>query len=562
MSGQYNTRIETGSTTTSLGIAGIGVAGLMVAGKTHQASTKDRRYVNCFYHTVGKHRYCIKRPGHATHTTPSAGNIGNAILIWTGQGTGQKVITAFGATNSTIYDGTTSLGAITGVCTGITETFVGTEPTLVISSKDNTAWTTSGTGVTGALTFTGDTHTNTTVDNISSTSGLVVGQLLTGTGFAANTRIASIDSATAITTTVATTATNAGVTITRTILGKIVDADFPGNAGYTLAGTFAHIDGYPCIMTTDGKLWAGNLNTVTGWTATSYDSANAYPDKGIGCVRHRNFIMAFGSESIQFFYNTGSTPFPLSKAVSMTIKIGAIPGDSDADTIAQISDSVFWCGSTPQGGLSIYRYDGGIQRISTPEIDAAMVLIGPDNISLTTRREYGLSFVLVRASATTYVYCIEEKDWHEWTPGGDLALWYKCAGLSSGSSMVTYSISNTSTSGKVYKTDPANLVFTDDGNAYTSTIQTANEDLGTNRRKFYPEITLVCDRETTSSPITVSYTDNDFQSFTTYGNLDLSDELPKATRLGSSKKRAWRLEHSANTGFRLEAIEGQVEIGQ
>lgn len=57
-----------------------------------------------------------------------------------------------------------------------------------------------------ASTQNGDTHTNTTIDSLVSTVGLHVGDLVAGSGVAAGTTIASIDSATAITVSDATTA--------------------------------------------------------------------------------------------------------------------------------------------------------------------------------------------------------------------------------------------------------------------------------------------------------------------------------------------------------------------
>lgn len=564
LAGSFNTRIDNASTDTSIGIVGIGIVGIMKVGKTAAASQKDRRFQNCFPHMIDGEPYLLKRPGFAALNTPSAGNIGSSIVIWTGQGSGQKVITAFGATNSTIYDGTTSLGAITGMATGITETFVGTEPTLVISSNDNTAWTVSSTSVTygegTGLTFVGDTHSSTLVDGITvntATLGLVVGQLLTGTGFGAGIRIKSIDSASAITLASATSTTTASNTITRTYFGKIIDEDFPGNAGYTLAGTFGHLDGFAAIATTDGKLWASDLNTGTGWTATSFDTANAFPDKGIGCIRRKNFIMVFGTNSLEFFYNAGLTPFPFAKATSMTEKVGAFAGD--ADTIAQISDTIFWGGSTPEGGISIYQYDGSISRISTPELDAMLALVGPNNISLTTERWYGLSFVVVNANLTTYVYCIEDRTWHERT---GTRLWYRCAGNSIGSTLYTYAVSQTSTSGKVYVINPSAYVYTDDSVAYKAVWQTASSDNKTSKRKFCSEVELVCDQETETSEMTLMYSDDDYQSFTTWGTIDLSSARPRATRLGSYIRRAWRGEHSANTPFRIRFLEENVEIGQ
>lgn len=488
--GPYISRV--GGVSTATGYVGVGIVGLMVVGQSALSTNKDARYVNCFSQTVpdtvagNKRVYVVKRPGFSTLSTPASGDKGYALHVWVGQGSGDKVISAFGET-STIYDGTASLGAITGRATGITETFVSATPTLTVTSTDNTAW-----------------------------------YYDTGVG----------------------------------VMTNISDAQFPGNAGETLAGTFAHIDGYACVMDTDGAVWASDLNSVTAWTATSFDSANAYPDKGVGVVRHRQFIMAFGTESIQFFYNAGLTPFPLAKAVSMTQKVGAV----SYDAIAQIADTTFWCGSTPQGGLSIFQYDGELSKISTAEIDATLVLSGGATISLTTIRFYGRSFVLVRSGSLTMAYCVEEKMWHEWS--STTPLWYKCAGLSTlGGAMVNYAISNVSTSGKVYSMNQASLTFTDDSVAYTARIQLPPLDFGTKKTKFWHDVEIVGDEEESASAITLLYTDDDYQSYVTWGNLDLSNSRVRAHRLGASRRRGWVLTHAANTPMRLETLEGNMTVG-
>lgn len=490
LSNAYNTRVSAVNASDSTsGYVGIGIVGLMIVGKTTQSTDKDARSINCFIETVvdqatGKKRvYTVKRPGFATSFTPSAGNQGYSILLWTGNS--NKIISAFGSTNSTIYDSTTSLGAITGRSTGITETFVTTTATLTVTSNDSTAW-----------------------------------YYDTGVG----------------------------------VMTKIADVDFPGNAGFTTTGTFAHLDGFACIATTNGSLYASDLNSVTAWTANSFDSANAYPDMGVAVVRFKSFLMYFGTESIQFFYNAGLTPFPFAKAIAMTLKVGAV----SADAITSLSDNVFWCGSTPQGGLSIFQYTGTVSRISTPEVDAILILAGASNISLTTIRFYGRSFVLVRASTTTFVYCIEEKFWHEWN--STTPLWYKCAGISQGGTMVNYAISNVATGGKVYVMNHASLVFTDDTVAYTARVQTPGDDMGTNSRKTFSYVDIVGDIEITSSPITLSASDDDFLTYQILGTADLSQQMRRIPRCGNAYRRSWVLTHSAATPMRLERLEGAMEV--
>lgn len=494
--GQYNTRVAmTNQASGESGVIGIGIVGDFIIGASIQASDKDERYLNCFLTKQGSEENLVKRPGFAALNTPQSGSVGNAIMVWSGQGSGTKVMTAFGATNSSIYDGTSRLTtdaadttAITGKATGITETSLSGTATLAISSDDNTGWYYQDAG-----------------------------------------------------------------TVT-----KITDAQFPGNNGRTLAGTFAHMDGYAFILDTRGDLWNSDVNSITSWGANSKIAANSYPDAGVAASRFKAFIMAYGTQSIQFFRNVGK-PFgsPLARVEEMTLKIGAI----SADAIAQLADSRFFCGATPQGGLSIFQFDGQLARISNPEQDFQLVLAGPSNISLTTLRFYGRSFLLVRANTTTYCYVLEDKRWHEWTSSAPL--WYKCAGLSTGSQILTYSISNLSTSGKVYIVNPASLVFTDDGAAFTATAQSAND--GDGRKRYYEEFWVDADIEPSASTLTVSYSDDDYQTWVTHGTIDLNAQT-RLTRLGASRKangyrRAWKLTHAANTAMRIRKARYRATVG-
>lgn len=446
---------------------------------------KDERYINCFFSDVGGRKYITKRPGWQAHTTPAAGSIGTALLVWAGQGTGGKVLSAFGGTNSTIYDGTTSLGAITGKATSIVETPISGAATVCISSTDNTGWY-----------------------------------------------------------------YDAGTTVA--VPTKIADADFPGNAGKTLAGGFVNIDGYTLICTTDNKLWCSDLNSVTAWTANNYGATNAYPDPSVGAIRVKNQILAFGTQSLEFWYNAGLTPFPFARSEAATVKVGA----ASADAITQISDVAFWCGAAPEGGLAVFQFSDSVSRISTPEVDQSLQTAGPGAIYMSAIRVYGLSFVIVTYSSTfSWVYCVEDKRWHEWTSAA--VLWHKTSGSSVGTgTMPVYAISNTSTSGKVFKIDPASFVYQDNGSAFTATAQSGN-DSGSNW-KFYDELNIAADVETGTSLLSVYTSDDDYASWQLWDTRDLSGSMPKLTRGGSSQRRAWKFTHADNTSMRIKIDEAML----
>lgn len=500
IAGTYNSRVSAVNTLTSAsGYVGSGIVGVMIVGASGSALNKDRRFINCWMETVidqfngTKTIYLVKRPGFAALNTPQAGSIGNDVMVWTGQGAGTKVISAFGSIDSSIYDGVTRLVTnaadttkITGKVTAITETVISNVATLVISSSDGTAWYYQ----------------------------------------------------------------NAG-TVT-----KITNVNYPGNAGLTPVGAFAHMDGYAFIMDSTGGVWNSDLNSVTAWSASSVIQANSYPDRGIGLVRKGDKIVAFGSETIQFFYNAGNAfGSVLSRIESMTLKIGCV----SANAVAKLSNEIYWTGSSPEGGLAVYALADGVSRISTPEIDRILVLAGASNITMSSIKMYGRSFVIVTASTVSYIYCVEEKAWHEWnSPNG--ILWNRCAGVSVGSEQVMYAVSSATTSGKVFIINPTNYTYLDNGSAYTATAQSALVGKG-NVKTFWEEIELIADQETSASEMSIYATDDDYQNSTLLGTVDLSSDRPRITRCGSAYRRAFIFQHSANTGFRIEALAGRRSEG-
>ena len=494
--GDYNTRSNSvNSLSSASGIVGIGIVGVMIVGLSYRSSDKDRRFINCFPMTVKdsikneQTTYCVKRPGFALNNTPSAGDIGTAIHVWAGQGTGQKVITAFGATNSTIYDGTSSLGAITGKATAITETAISDVANLAITSTDNTGWFYPDGGA----------------------------------------------------------------------LTQITDAQFPGDGGglgLTLAGTFAHLQGWAFIMDSTGDIYNSDLNSLSAWTAGNLTPTDAIPDIGVGIIRHRNTIVAFCKSHFEVFRNAGNVLSPLGRIEELTQLIGCC----SADAITKISDTVFFAGTNKQGNISIYAYDGcKATPVSTPEIDQQFVLAGPGNIFLSSMGFYGRNFVIVLASNTTYVYCIEEKNWHEWN--STTPLWYKTDGVSSGATMVNYAITNLNTGGKVYVFNPSGSTYQDDSVAYSATVQMEKMDFGSSKRKFFEQLDILSDQETSTSDLGIFWSDDDYQTFTSVSTVDLSAERPFLMRLGSARRRAFKLVHSANTPMRLGGMEVRISEG-
>ena len=489
-----NSRISgTNALPSASGVVGAGFVGTMIVGKTVDPSSKDSRNVNCFRQTVGKTVYLVKRSGLGVLETPAAA-VGSAIMVWTGLSPGTARITAYGAVSSSIYNGTTLIATNNTVTTNISSLCKSITETVV--------------NTTPTLYLTASNNTG---------------------WFYAN-----------------------GGTITR-----ISSASFPGNAALSLAGGGAHMDGYTFQMTTNGSIWNSDLNSISTWTASGYINANIYPDQGIAARRWRQYIIGFGSESMEFFYNAGNASgSPLSRVANMAQKVGAV----SADAITQIGDTIFFAGSTSQGGLSVFQFDGQVTRISPPEIDAVLILAGASSIRMTTIRDFGLSFIHVYAGGTIYAYCVEEKFWFIWQSSLGFV---RFAQLSTGNNQVVYGVSESVATGKTYTINPASRVYSDDSMTYSMQAQIAPVDPGDGEHVAYEEVQVIADVENTTSPLAITWSDDDYNTWHAPRTVDLSDSVPFVTRLGGTRSpRVFAVTQNANAPLRIEKLRITVKTGK
>lgn len=340
-------------------------------------------------------------------------------------------------------------------------------------------------------------------------------------------------------------------------LTNINDAQFPGNDSRTITGAFAHLGGYAFIMDTGGRITNGDLNSASAWTANSYVTCDAIPDSGVGVVTSGDLIVGLCKTHLELFRNAGNpTGSPLSRVDGQggVQQIGCV----GPNAIATMRDTVYFVGVDSAGIVGLYSIRAGqVQALPNAEIGSALAIAGSTNISITTLGFYGRHLVVICAASSTYVYCIEEQNWHEWTGN---QLWFKADAVVSGSSIVNYAISNDVTTGKVYVLNPANVVYADDGTSIYGTIQTTKLDFGTMKRKFWHRTAVVGDQATSTANLSLYWSDDDYQNNSSGRTLDLSGKNPFAARCGSSRRRSFFIV-MPSAMCRLEALEIDYEIG-
>lgn len=137
-----------------------------------------------------------------------------------------------------------------------------------------------------------------------------------------------------------------------------IASNFPTNLGTPkyITGGFVQMNGTTYIMTQDGGIYNSDLNAIATWDALGVIQATSYPDTGMGLVRYKHHILAFGAETVEFFNDVGTAApaSPLGRTDQAFIKLGTVSGRS----FINISDTVYWISRNSMGRPNLYRLDG------------------------------------------------------------------------------------------------------------------------------------------------------------------------------------------------------------
>ena len=340
---------------------------------------------------------------------------------------------------------------------------------------------------------------------------------------------------------------------------QITSNAFPPNLGTpeALTGAPVHLNGRMYVMTTNGKVWNSDLNSVSTWTASAFNTAQSYPDGGCGLARYRDLIVAFGKYSIEFFQDVGLTPSPIISVGTAVNRVGCVKGSSQSNrTVLQVSNTVYFIGhSAESGSQGIYRLNGfSAEHVSNPYIDKLLNSGIIDKI-VGSCTLHGLSYIVVSSSSTNWAFCEETKTWWTFSTGANVRISAIVGNLGNSYYPHGTQIQNILASSPVYQ---------DATSTYTQIVQLESMDMGTQNRKIWKRFKVVGDIQQSTSALLVKYSDDDYGNYTTAGTIDMNVQYQienGLTRLGSSRRRSWKLEHSANTPNRLEAIEIEYEVG-
>ncbi|MBK6906374.1 MAG: hypothetical protein IPH08_04400 [Rhodocyclaceae bacterium] len=410
-----------------------------------------------------------------------------------------------------------------------------------------------------------------------------------------------------------TPTTYAGTTSTPYTTTQIVDADYPAN---TCRGV-VFLDGRFFVMNRIGEIYQSALEDALTWSALEFIQSQIDSSDGVYLTKMNNYVVAIKQRGIEFFYDaanpTGSILSPVSNAY---LEMGCA-SENSVQTVG--SYVVFLAQTSDGFGRSIQALSGTTAvPISTPNVEKILDQDDLAAVSSWTAKVgshllYGLTLGTIE---NTLVFDFSTKQWSLFTslvisgstfagsilsgvltfPSGEIVEddIFEITGGSAaanGFHIATNStdttcqlqttvtdydgpvtiqlytegvfpvVASTRSGGRQYMQDATSgalyefsqTAYTDTSAAIAARIRTPKLDGGDARRKTMGSAEVIGDK--IDSVLSLRYTDDDYQTYSTFRPVQLGVERSRVRRLGDYSRRSFELLHLKNYLFRVEALE-------
>ena len=374
---------------------------------------------------------------------------------------------------------------------------------------------------------------------------------------------------------------------------QITDTDFPTEQtpAIGLAYGAASLDKTLYVMDVNGVIYGSDLSDGTSWAALNFIDAERDPDGGTFIGKHHDNIVAFGPRSIEFFYdnaNASGSPLNVRKDIAYTM------GCSSGETVWETGDRMFFIGTNDSGALAVYMLlSFGITKISAEDLDSfitqAIVKDGYTAIgsgfSANGHNFYTITFYTTPSDispARTIVYDDVSGMWYpswttavggntqfplvDWTVRSDTTARYGEGIFANGDLIsindnlipqdtllgLAYYASGYAVTGYVVESS-------DTGTPIPVTLRLGQWDGGISQNKTCPKIRYVGDQPANSQTLTVKWSNENNQNFTSGKSIDISS--PGTIRKnGRFIRRNHEISHSATEILEIEALELDIEV--
>lgn len=333
------------------------------------------------------------------------------------------------------------------------------------------------------------------------------------------------------------------------------DADMPVHLPYPI-----FLDGYLFIAKVNtADIYNSNLNNPLLYTAGDFISAEMVADTLTYIVKLNNYIVVFGNGSIEYFWDAAiASGSPLQRNDTPVKLNGFIGG------VAQIGNKLYFIGEEMSSQPDVFMLeDFKMKSVGNEAIRRHLAsLADTSTIKSGFVSMGGHNFYVMDTGSDTYVFDTETSLWTKWTFQQQTRFPFSFSlNLNTGSSAISGSkglfiLQNANT---VYRFSSS--LYQDDGTAFTCIAVTDKNAFESYRNKFMGRLIVWANKTSSSSLLSIQYTDDDYQTYSTARTMDLSLKRPVLYQLGEFRERAFKLTFTDNFPLLLQGLEVDINMG-
>ena len=183
--------------------------------------------------------------------------------------------------------------------------------------------------------------------------------------------------------------TNSGAVYHWNEAGSDIQQNTPSQA-LQPSGGLEFINGYLFAVGADNYIYNSDPgNKLLIWNTTNFLSAEIYPDPVNFIAKHKNYLVTFGTQSIEFFYDAAiEVGSPLARQETYASRVGSISLGIPGKNFCKIDDDIYFIGKTVNSYASLYR----IRDFKVEDV-GSQYLVGVLNQAVSLTSQLGIQGV-------------------------------------------------------------------------------------------------------------------------------------------------------------------------
>jgi len=312
------------------------------------------------------------------------------------------------------------------------------------------------------------------------------------------------------------------------------------------------LDGY-LFMIKDGTsdIYNSELNNPLSWVPGDFITAEMLPDTLIRISRLSNYLIAFGSASVEYFFDAGNASgSPLQRNDTPVKSVGYLNG------FATHANKIYFIGQSATTSPELYVLeDFKIDVVENPMLRRYIQKDTEFTASIVSNG--GHTFYVLTLTGVTFALDTDSKVWVRWGYQSESTLPIAFSTIIPIDGSGHCSVFALEGKDGMFFFNPA--VYQDSSTNFPVVCQTPKQRFDSMHEKFMSRLIVLADR--TTGNLDVSWSDDDYATYTTARTVDLSLKQPKLDRLGAFVARAFKFSFTNNSALKIDMVEVDYNIG-